>query len=336
MSDTQGHIRRDAMETAADWCDRLDELSTGERAELTAWLCASDENRKAFSVMRRTMLDVALLDASAALGAEAALQPAPRGPIGALAAWCGRHLRGPRPWLIGAGAVAAACVVLSVMSVHRPGPQEPAQTREFATAVRERANFKLDDNSIVFLNADSSVTARYSPNGRDLDLHKGEAVFEVAKDPARPFRVRTRSATVTAIGTIFGVDLVDRAVEVRVFKGTVRVAAGLERRAVSRGEWVILDPSRGISSGTFSPDTYQNWQTDWLEADNMPLSYVVAKLNRYTDDKITIKDKRLMSVALNGRFRLSNTRDTLSMISALLDVNVVRQKNEIVLVPRHE
>ena len=92
---------------------------------------------------------------------------------------------------------------------------------------------------------------------------------------------------------------------------------------------------RGTSSGTFSPDNYQTWRTDWLEADDMPLAYVVAKLNRYTTDKIAIKDNGIAEVQINGRFRLSNTDATLSMIAALLHVDVDKRGHEIVLIPPH-
>ena len=111
------------------------------------------------------------------------------------------------------------------------------QSRVFATAVGERADHRLSDNSVVHLNADSKIAMRYSPAARDLSLEQGEALFEVTHDPARPFRVAVQAATVTAVGTVFDVDLVDKAVEVRVFKGTVLVAEnGMDARRLTRGQ----------------------------------------------------------------------------------------------------
>lgn len=332
---TQEDFRQDVMETAADWCDRLGELSAEERAELKAWLEASPENARAFAAVRRTMLDVALLDAATQVQPNLETARSTRMPSPFTRFW--RAMSSHSAWLAGVGALAAACVALLLTVNNTSTPQDQPTARVLVTAIGQRADFTLADKSKVYLNAESRINVQYSRSARALALTRGEAIFKVTKDAARPFQVSVRSAKVTAVGTVFGVDLVDNAVQVRVFEGTVRVAAaGMKPRSITRGQWINMDPERGTSSGDFTTGKYQTWQTDWLEADNMPLAYVVTKLNRYTNAKITIKDRHLSNVALNGRFRLSNTDTTLSMISALLDVNVERQKNEIVLVPRHK
>ncbi len=215
-----------------------------------------------------------------------------------------------------------------------PAPNRPLV---LVTAIGQRSGAKLADNSEVFLNADTRLTVAYQAHARQLNLARGEAIFEVAKDKARPFQVHARSVTVTAVGTRFGVDLVDRAVQVRVFEGTVQVAGtGTSLCAVSRGQWIMVDPVRGIASGEFSPNHFPDWRTGWLEADRMPLSHVVERLNRYSAEKIVLQDKALSDVALTGRFRLNNTDGTLSQIAALLNVEVARRDHHILLMRRHE
>jgi transmembrane sensor len=213
----------------------------------------------------------------------------------------------------------------------------PHQPQILATVTSERSNVALADKSVVYLNADTRIAVTYSDHARLLMLSRGEAIFQVTKDNARPFRVVTDSATVTAVGTRFGVDRLGDAVEVRVFEGTVKVAGrNIDDRAVTRGQWLLLDPKRGISGGTFSPDAYPNWRTGWLEADRMPLAYVIARLNRYTNDKIQIADRSLVDVEINGRFRLDNTASTLKQISAAADVEVDKRDHDILLRRRHE
>jgi transmembrane sensor len=51
------------MEEAADWIDRLDELSDAERRDLAAWLNASPDHAAAFATLRHTLRDTALLEA---------------------------------------------------------------------------------------------------------------------------------------------------------------------------------------------------------------------------------------------------------------------------------
>jgi transmembrane sensor len=322
--------RDEILETAADWCDRLEALTPSERRELNAWIAADPEHERAYDTIRRTMLDVALLEAAADLPPKDArikrLHPGE---------WLARAFASKASWgvLVGAAAVVGAVIV---MLPKAPSPVI-ASPQILATKTGERSTVALADKSVVYLNADTRITVSYSDHARLLNLSRGEAIFQVTKDKARPFRVVTDSATVTAVGTRFGVDRIGDAVEVRVYEGTVKVDGnGSNNRSFTCGHWLLLDPQRGVSSGNFSPEAYPNWRTGWLEADSMPLAYVIARLNRYTNDKIQIADRSLVDVEINGRFRLDNTESTLKQISAAADVEVDKRDHDIMLRRRHE
>jgi transmembrane sensor len=329
----------DAMEQAADWIDRLDALSDSGRRDLNAWLAASPAHAAAFAVMRHTMLDTALIEAADRVLAK----PAPARPAAAPARRLWRFGAAPgdlrRAGLIAAGLAAVAVLVPIAASrwtaAHRP-PAAAQPSLELATAVGARSDYGLSDTSVVHLNADSRLSVVFTPASRDVRLHKGDAMFDVARNPQRPFNVRAGDATVTAVGTSFEVDMVSDAVEVRVFDGAVRVTpdATASARLVHKGEWLRLVADHGSASGRFAPETYQTWRTDWLDADNTPLKYVVARLNRYTGDKIVLKGDAISDIGVTGRFQLSRTADALSMISALLDVDAVRAGERVYLSPR--
>lgn len=142
------------------------------------------------------------------------------------------------------------------------------------------------------------------------------------------------AVTVTAVGTLFGVDLMNDAVGVRVYHGVVTVARNGQVATLRKGDWMMLDPRLGAQGGHFDPATYQTWRTDWLEADKMPLSYVVAKLNRYASRPIVIGDAALADTRLTGRFHLSDTDATLRVIGATLDIAPVRRDGRIYLTAR--
>ena len=320
--------RDEILEAAADWCDRLEALTPAERRELTGWIAADPEHARAYDATRRTVLDVALLDAVAGLPSHKARKFWP-------SAWLAQVFTTKTSWGVLVGAAAALCAVI-VMLPKAPSPVI-VSPQILATKTGERSVVALGDKSVVYLNADTRITVTYSDHARLLNLSRGEAIFQVTKDKARPFRVVTDSATVTAVGTRFGVDRIGDAVEVRVYEGTVSVEGhSAERRALTRGQWLLLDPKRGTSVGTFSPDAYPNWRTGWLEADSMPLAYVIARLNRYTNDKIQIADRSLVDVEINGRFRLDNTESTLKQISVAADIEVYKRDHDVLLRRRHE
>lgn len=305
------------LETAADWADRQDELTPDERAEFRGWLAASPAHARAYGMMRHAMLDTALLDASRDV-----------------AVTVRTRLITPRrlAWVAAAGmAIAAALLVFLYPRIPAPSPQV---AQDYATHPGQRADWRLADNSHLFLNADSKVGVQYLPGARNLSLARGEAIFEVAKDPARPFHVVAHAVTVTAVGTMFGVDLMNDAIGVRVYHGVVTVArADAPTRTLHKGDWLTLDTRLGAQSGHFDPATYQTWRGDWLEADKMPLSYVVAKLNRYSVTPIVIGDAVPPDAVLTGRFHLSNTDTTLKLIGATLDIAAVRKDGRITLMP---
>ena len=307
------------LEDAADWLDRQAELDAAGRAAFRAWI-AVPLHALAYDMVRHAMLDSALL---AAMREADAAPPLPR--------------RLPRARALGwaaAGLTAAAILVLLFVRAPLPAPAAHAP-QDYATRLGQRADWRLADNSHLYLNADSRVTVVYRPDARDLSLMRGEAIFEVAKNPKRPFHVAAHAVTVTAVGTRFGVDLMNDAVGVRVYHGVVTVAqTGAPLRTLRRGDWLTLDPARGAESGHFDPATYESWRDDWLEADKMPLPYVVAKLNRYAAAPIVIGDAALKGAVLTGRFRLSTTAATVKLIAAVLGATPERKGGRIYLVAR--
>jgi transmembrane sensor len=225
------------------------------------------------------------------------------------------------------GLIAAGLLVLvggGLLTI-RLTAERVAPPIELATAVGARADHVLGDASIVRLGADSHASVAYGRSARDIYLRRGDAVFEVAKNPRRPFNVMAGDTTVTAVGTVFEVDKINDAVEVRVFEGVVRVSQGAAPpRVLRRGEWILLAGDHTASSGRLASNSYEAWRGDWLEADNMPLKYVVTRLNRYSPQALIFRDAGLGELRVTGRFKLNKPAEALAMISSLLELRVER------------
>ncbi len=313
------------LEEAADWVDRLGELTGPERRQLDAWLAASPVHAVAFNRMHRMLSDPALIAAAdqAAPAAPIPLRPAPR--------------PARRGFTLSHGLIAASLVGLiavgASLTARPPASGLSEAPLVLATEIGARSDYGLSDRSVVHLNADSRLSVRYSPAVRDLTLEKGDAMFDVAKNHDRPFVVTAGATTVTAVGTSFEVDRVGEATEVHVFEGVVRVASrDAPARVVRRGEWLLVSDTRQ-SAGLFVPDAAQTWRSDWLVAEQTPLKFVLARLNRYSPDQIVVRDAALGELKVTGRFRLSRPSDALAMISALLGVEASRGGQHIYLAP---
>lgn len=93
----------------------------------------------------------------------------------------------------------------------------------YATAIGEQRSIALADGSTMEVGARSRVRVRLSREGRDVELLTGQALFSVAKDPSRPFVVRTDDTRVRAVGTQFDVHRRSSGTTVTVLEGRVAV-----------------------------------------------------------------------------------------------------------------
>ena len=91
------------------------------------------------------------------------------------------------------------------------------------TNVGEQMSQTLEDGSSLFINGNSDVSVTYSRSQRLVKLNRGEVIFEVTKDPKRPFIVDSGHAKVTVLGTRFAVNRLEQFVRVSVDHGRVRV-----------------------------------------------------------------------------------------------------------------
>jgi transmembrane sensor len=134
-----------------------------------------------------------------------------------------------------------------------------ARGEVLSTGVGEQRLVTLEDGSIVRLNARSKVVVRMSAKRRDLELIEGQALFDVAKDPRRPFVVHTDGMAVSALGTSFDVNRRRNGTVLTVLDGRVRLDARPDKGAAARaasggiavaaGEQATVDKSGAVNMG---------------------------------------------------------------------------------------
>jgi ferric-dicitrate binding protein FerR (iron transport regulator) len=93
----------------------------------------------------------------------------------------------------------------------------------YTTALGEQRSLALADGSTVQLNSLSQVRIRYTEHQRTVYLVEGQALFQVAKDTARPFVVYSDQTRVRAVGTQFDVYRKSDGTIVTVVEGRVAV-----------------------------------------------------------------------------------------------------------------
>ena len=194
--------------------------------------------------------------------------------------------------------------------------------RDASTEVGERSTILLADGSRVTLNTASAIRADYSGADRRITLVHGEAFFEVAKDPTRPFIVSAGPREVIALGTAFDVRLEPRQVKVTLLEGKVQVTASPaaptgetpgEPHFAATARVIALEPGSSLTvvEGADHVEKLDaaratSWRTGKLVFDGERLADVVAEMNRYAREKMIIATPGLEERRVSGVFEPSS------------------------------
>lgn len=312
---------------AAQWAVRLQlrPLTEEEQTELDRWVGADSRHRGALLRARAAWLD---LDRLAALTANVQSEP--------LAAPCGSSLEPSRRWFIAAGVTAVVCAGgAGAWWFSRPGDV-------YASSVGEIRRVTLSDGSHMVLNTDSMAKVSFSEVERQIELESGEGLFQVAKDPARPFVVRTGAVSVKAVGTVFAVRALDKRVDVTVTEGVVEVidrsgsGSPLVRR-VSANEHATVMQSRQIEIQHLTRDEAERriaWRQGLVNFAGEPLSAAVAEMNRNNHRQILIDDPGLGSRPIVGLFRADDPEGFAAAVAVALGAQSVKENGAIHIRPR--
>lgn len=248
-----------------------------------------------------------------------------------------------RPWLW----AAAASVLVTVTTLWLV----LAQGLRLETDVGEQRVVPLADGSVLNLNAESRVDVQLSKHARDIELTRGEVLFKVAPDKARPFRVHTPRAIVEAVGTQFNVYVRgDGTATVAVVEGKVKVIPTDEegragttisaRSAPAPGE-VALVAGQGAhvaQAGEIERQDDANisdavaWQQRKLIFKRTPLVDIAAEFNRYNRAlRLRVENLPADAFIYSGAFDADDPGSLADLLAREPDLIVQRGQGEIVI-----
>lgn len=198
-------------EQAASWlARRYGGFRPEEKAAFDAWLAEDPRNADAVGELEKVWHLVAL--GAAGQGDIARARERSRTRL------CARRRRRAL-----AGAAAMGIALLTGWFVWNPGAALPVAMSPQAGIALSPDLRELPDGSSVQLNARAEIAVEFTPERRLVRLIRGQALFTVARDGARPFVVAAGAVEVRALGTAFTVRFDPGAVDVLVTKGTVAV-----------------------------------------------------------------------------------------------------------------
>jgi ferric-dicitrate binding protein FerR (iron transport regulator) len=235
----------------------------------------------------------------------------------------------------------------------------------FATANGSRKQITLPDGSRVWLNAGSNlyyITNFEKTTTREVKL-EGEAFFDVAKNPARPFIVHAGDINIKALGTTFNVKAYqdEPNVETTLYSGLVNITKNSDKKFVP----IMLYPNQKIivpihpaENETVNEKSQSNtnatikssitiqqidstkteplrietaWIYNRLEFRGDDFIRLAHKLERWYNVKIVFADENVKQLSFNGSFEKENIEQAMLALSIANSFNYKIQNDEIII-----
>jgi transmembrane sensor len=253
--------------------------------------------------------------------------------------------------LVGLGIAAATAMFFVaptlVQSWLRPG--------EYTTSIGEQRAIELPDGSAIAINAESSVRVAFSATHRDVYLNRGQAMFTVAKDSTRPFRVHVvadkgqaanSQAIIQALGTKFDVRRRPDRINVAVIEGVVQIRSDVrpgtldaaleeinELAKVAAGQAVSIESSGLITPpAPVNPSDVSAWQQRRLVFTDNTLEEITQEFQRYNRrPRIRIESNELRMQRFSGVFDADYPEALLLYLASDGSILLERNGDEVVI-----
>ena len=210
----------------------------------------------------------------------------------------------------------------------------PEQT--FSTQIGQVREVVLSDGSMVFLNTASEISVRFTDQARNINLLRGEALFDVAKNKHRPFIVSAGDTRVRAVGTSFTVSRLPRKpVQVLVKEGVVELQRTSEpeeplvRASANIQAIAAIDaPIVTVAMPEEKLARDLEWQYGRIALDDETLTDAAAEFARYSEVRIKV-DPAVSNRTVTGLFASNDPVGFAKAATSVLKLRMEVKDNEV-------
>lgn len=265
-----------------------------------------------------------------------------------------------RPWKRYAGwAAAAAVLVLAATWLFRSQtghPELAAAPSEVLVKYGSKTRVQLPDGTTVWLNAGSKLTygRDFGSGSREVDL-SGEGFFDVAKDPERPFIIRTSRMNVRVLGTRFNLRAYpnDKSSEAALLQGSIEVSLSsrpAERFLLKPNEKIVVrddsaaahnapvkspEPIMAIRNLRYEPADSSLAETSWMNNKlvftDESFAELALKMERWYNIPIRFSDVETAQLRFTGSFEKESVEQALRALAITAPFRYQVKDSEIII-----
>lgn len=281
------------------------QLTEEERLLVEQWMDQSEENKRIAKQVHMLYLAADTMHVMKKVDTEKALSRVKGRMTGK------KKTRGWE-WAQRAAAILFIPLLVTVLLQYWGGDkQELAQMMEVKTNPGMTTSLTLPDGTIVFLNSESrlSYPSSFEGDTRNVIL-RGEAYFEVAKNPEKKFIVSTpHKAQIEVLGTHFNVEAYEK--EDRVQATLIEGKIGFIFTQDNKSKKILMDPGQKmiydskdskIQLYSTSGEAEIAWKEGKIIFRNTPLEEGLRMLEKRYNVEFIIKNDRLRGDSFTGTF----------------------------------
>lgn len=194
----------------------------------------------------------------------------------------------------------------------------------------------LADGSQVWLNASSSLRfpTTFKGNIREVEI-SGEAYFEIAHNPSKPFRVKVKGMYVNVLGTHFNVMAYDGEEQIKttLLEGSLKVSNTSSSRLIKPGQQVEL-----LENGTFNLiadadiEEAVAWKNGKFLFNRADIRTIMRQVERWYD--VDVVFERKADLHFTGELsRYANVSQLLRKLELTNEVHFRIEKGRITVLP---
>lgn len=194
-------------------------------------------------------------------------------------------------------------------------------------------HIQLADGTKVWLNAESELEFPSAFTGKERNVTvKGEAYFEVAKDPSHPFKVKVNSTEVEALGTAFNINthLQGKNVKTILTEGRIKVTENKQHKIINAG-YETISGQGDIQVKLANLDEALSWKDGYFYFTSKSLTDILAEVSRWYNVEIDMQVKPANDHYRGGIRRSESIVTVCKALSDLTGHQFIIEKNKLIV-----
>ncbi len=199
-------------------------------------------------------------------------------------------------------------------------------------STQQAQELRLSDGTKIWLNSKAKISypQEFQGDTRSVKL-EGEAFFEVAKNPDKPFIITTRHSSIQVLGTSFNVNNEKEKTTISVKTGKVEVTSSfIDKKVILAPRQSAIVNNETITKHPLNNENYLAWKTGIFNFTDSPLSDVIRDLNTYFSGKF-ILNKQDLDCRFNGQFNQLSADEVAKILQRSCDITITDQQGQLVI-----